>query len=198
MYEIITNYDLAKEKLTMKAIPASVERTIGRVIGDIALVPYVLISQKQGTVMSTAVTPPLLETWGVSEEEVINKAWENTIPKVDSMRDLIGGMIGDIAGEDDRPDCYVVTTNRMINGASAIFKDGVADLVCERSGDDRLLIAFTSIHECICHPASTVEADDLKKVVSGMVDGKVVAVDEFLTMTIYEYDKRTRQFTAAA
>ena len=125
----VTDYDMAKENLFVKAVPHC-DEDCRMDIGDISLVLRVYIGENNGTIASAIVSNRLLESWKISKEEAFKEAWKNASPKVKRLHEMMSEMIG-MEVPDDGINCYVVTNDRGINGAASIFKPDVADALCE-------------------------------------------------------------------
>ena len=84
----------------------------------------------------------------------------------------------------------LLTTSQRTNGAVAIFIPGVAEKLAELF-DDSFYVVFTSIHECMIHK----NGDSIKGMYQALDStNKTFGMEDYLSSTIYLYDKDKRGF----
>lgn len=185
---------MAERKLFVKAVPHC-DEDCRMDIGDISLVLRVYIGEMNGTVASAIVSNSLLDAWKISKKEAFDEAWKNASPKVKKLHEMLSEVIG-MEVPDEGTNCYVVTNDRGINGAASIFNPDVADALCELLDDD-IVILPTSLHEVMVHPKKEFPVEQLKAILVSTID-EATATGDFLTKSVYEYDRTTKQFRIAA
>ena len=103
--------------------------------------------------MSTVVTNELLESSGVSREELRAYARKNLkkTVRIQSMTEVLGGLMGDMAMDVPEPDVmmYVATNESRINGAAVMLLENVLKDFCKQHNLDSIYIIPSSLHEVI-------------------------------------------------
>lgn len=153
-------------------------------------------------------------TIGMNEEQLYNKAMENTkiiFPTViQNMNDIIAEMMFGPDGPDDEiaeeikatmeatPDeksMYVITNSQKMFGASAmLYEEGLHEL-SEKIGTD-LYILPSSVHEVIAISVNFGTPEELAAMVYE-VNTEQVDLDERLSNQVYHYDKEARTLRLA-
>lgn len=134
---------------------------------DLAITYHILAGSREEAFGSTIITNPLLEQYGISEEQLHQDAMGNS-PRlfpvsVTPMEDLLHRLmkeepdyremsdaeINDLL-EDTGPEgelsMYVVSNDMTLNGAAAMFYPHVMEQLADRLGND-LVILPSSVHE---------------------------------------------------
>ncbi|MGF7145358.1 hypothetical protein HNQ56_003799 [Anaerotaenia torta] len=182
---------------------------------DLAVVPYLVISRREG-IMSMAVNNYLLSGWGIEPDELLRTAKENTLVMepvvIEKMTDfIIHMMLRELNGREaedttereeiirkiihkdtDSHEMYVVTNEDHFNGAFVAFQPKVLAGIADQIGTDGLYILPCSIHEIIVVPVGYIETEDMRNVVY-MVNQTEVSENEFLSNTVYEYNRNSDQ-----
>lgn len=103
--------------------------------------------------MSTVVTHELLESSGVSREELRVYARRNLkeTVRIQSMSEVLSGLMGDMAMEVPEPDVmiYVASNESRINGAAVMLLENVLKDFCKQHNLDSIYIIPSSLHEVI-------------------------------------------------
>lgn len=150
------------------------------VFNDLAILPYVFISDLGMGPASMQIRKEHLQKWNVSEEELFQIAKENT-PHV------LPAEIGQL-----NEFMYVVTNCRRSWGAGVIFYPGILDRLYRIVGENYYLLP-SSVHEFILIPESFgVESEHLKVIV-GEVNEIEVPEDEILSDQIYYYNSSKQE-----
>ena len=183
--EDIKNWDRAKDKLYLRLVNSAPEGTLYREVEDMFLVPYIQVTSDDSATVK--VEEPLLELWKVTSEEVFEQAENNQ----EIIRPLNLTTIADAVGLPTPFDIYIVSTKSGVNGASAIFYEGVFEDLYDRLGEFYLLPS--SIHEMIAVPrAGVTSIADLKEMVT-CINAADVEERDRLTNSVYTYDVESRQ-----
>ena len=135
----------------------------------------------------------MLRLWNKSFEDVYRMAMYNTGDPVIIKMDLMEVANGffrqiDMYSDISYQQFVSVTTKDMMNGASAIFKPGVAEKLLNGFRTDKLYLSFTSVHEVMVRPARDIDIEELKFVLKDTCQSYNTGSD-FLTYHIYEYTK---------
>ncbi len=206
----LKDYDKTKERLFVRLLnldrnSEELENAVYEVLGDIAIVLYVKVSEGPNYVTSAKIQCQNLKQWNVSREEAFTEALENTArmspPRVYDWCRML--MDPEYEGEDFMEDegariianeirGNCISTSTKTNGAVTIFCPGVAPRLAEIVQDD-LYLVFTSVHEVMVHSRESVDAAALKTVLHDTIECSTPEED-FLTYKIYEYRRTDRTF----
>ena len=125
---VLTDWEFAKTHLKARLYNKSTNYEISRSaekygFDDLIIVPYLDITDlmKDGSVRVTEV---LLNQWGVTVDEVLDVAEENSRQetKVQTMAEIMAEMMGmELPMDDDAPQMHVVTNDSKVFGAYSII-----------------------------------------------------------------------------
>lgn len=212
----LLHYDSIKEKLQIRLCdPENNEARLNEVVssrcGDFAAVYYVNLFENEEGVGGVAVTPPLLESWGISLERLHTDALAADLsrtPVLSSMDDLMSSMLfgeepvnlldrnkTDKEQAENQPGMfgaevpmYCLTNAGKMNGASLVINEELMKSVSEVLGDD-LFVLPSSVHEVLLVPASLqMELSCLQDMVIA-VNETEVAPEDLLSNKVQYYDK---------
>lgn len=158
---------------------------------------------------SVLIKNTMLEQMGITEDELYEKAKENTLrlfpPKICSMKEVLMGMAdGYVPIEDFHVDelnsdlpMYVISNESGINGAAAILYPDVMSEVAAKLGGNVYLLP-SSIHETIAVPVNIgLTVRDLERMVQD-VNQDVVSENEVLSNHVYLFDNESKSITNAS
>ena len=207
--ETLSSFESVRDKLIIRPVSASadgVSVAVCRVIGDIALVAYILLSDNGSEVCSTKVLHSFADEWGVTDSEILQAAFANASrrypPRVYTVMDLLMDPSG--TGRDIMDDSFVLTpsvegtclsTTSRTNGATSIFYPGVAHRLAEQVHSD-LYLCFTSVHEVMVHGTS-IDPDSLRIVLTDTIS-EATPDRDVLTRHVYRYTRETQEFEIVA
>ncbi len=208
--EILSTYESAREKLFIRLLnydreKSGLENAVYKRTGDIALVLYLQVSEKQDSLTSTKIPRDVVKSWGFEEERVFRDALLNTYflspPRAYSWEK----MLSDYSYEGENfmdlmqpctlnpsPCGNCISTRRKTNGAISIFLPGVAARLADLLSDD-LYLAFTSVHEVMVHRAHEADPRDLQVVLKNTIEESTPDAD-YLTEKIYRYNREEESF----
>lgn len=204
------NYD--KYKLQLNGRPY-------RRTADLALVYQQLIRNTKDALVTVQVTDAML-TDGITEEELFAAACENSRyflpPVVENIKDILkecvlddffdaaGGNVEQAltAAEDTKQvlleknkedtAMYVITNASRMHGAAAIFYSDVLEELSSKLQSD-LLILPSSIHEVLALPYMDASYDEAFLNMVAQANKSVVLPGEFLSNSIYRYDRLLKE-----
>lgn len=215
----LLSYPSVKEKLQIRLCdPQNNEARLNDVVssrqGDFAAVYYVNLFENEDGVAGAAVTPGLLDRWGISVEQLHADALAADLsrkPVLNSMDEMMnsilfgeepqnlldGNKTGDKDQEENRPKMpetefpmYCLTNAGKMNGASLVINEELMRSVGEVLGDD-LYVLPSSIHEVLLVPASSqVDLSQLQEMVAE-VNATEVPAEEILSNKVQYCDKST-------
>lgn len=156
------------------------------------LVPYVTVDINDG-IGGIKVSKSLVNTWGVSERDVIKQGIANIEYTIKTMRDtLIEAMFPDGVDPDDfmtqlmlPPDMnmWVITNKEKVCGASAVI---AARKNLKEMFPDGYIVLPSSIHEVIVIPKDIEEKDVLIEMVRN-INATQVEPQDRLADNVYEF-----------
>ena len=174
-----------------------------RIAEDMVILYRVLVDISENGIASAVVTNEMLENLGVSAETLERDAMlnsENVFPSrcfsLDSVVlsfDRPEGLTEMLPGTADG--ITVVTNDRGIGGASALFYPGMLERISEYYGGDFCVLP-SSEHEMLIVPESLTDLKNLRDMVTAINLG-VVRESDRLTDNAYHYDSREKLLESA-
>lgn len=208
----LTDYDQMKDKLIMEVVSADANADmLAKVphqnIEDMAVVYRFVIDSNDDGRATILVTNQLLETMGVTPEQLHADALENA-PElkpavIKGMSEVMAEMMG-MSPEDlammgmptDPADeqMYVATVPDKIHGAGVIAYQDFMDQASERIGGGDFFVLPSSLHEILIVPDNgNMTLADLEAMVKE-VNATQVAPEDKLTDSVYHYDSQAKVF----
>ena len=165
---------------------------------DLAVMARYIVTLEESGISSTPVTNDDLKIWGISREELFEKALANTRrllpPKIFKMDELISKSTGIGFGGEFETQAYVLTNSICVNGASAILYKDVVEGFADRFPEGFYILP-SSIHEVIIIPLSLApEKESLKELVRE-VNREVLTDTDYLSDEVYFYDPEVKNIT---
>lgn len=169
-------------------------------IEDLSLIPIVRFPLSDGNGYgSMKITEELRKMWGVSAEQMFERAWENEeLPIL--QEDAHTGRskelfeIEDVSLEISNESMFTLTNQRGIDGAAVIVFPGVMEKLNELFPEG-FYVAPSSIHETVIIPKNKLKEMDIDVEYLGRmvrdINEKYIAPKEILSDRIYEYDKES-------
>ncbi len=156
---------------------------------DLILVPYIVgVVRNEGGIGSIRVTEDILRNWGISADEAIQTAAENSNNDeyiIKGLNELIAEMMGFAPDDmmipaDGGMPMYVITNRDKISGAYGVIamKDRLKAMFPEG-----YVVLPSSIHECIVLPANEYNAE--MEVMVREINGTVVDPLDKLSDNVY-------------
>ncbi len=194
----IQDYEQAKKHLFIRVSNADknaelLEKVPHELKDDLVITCHLEISNEYGSLMSTIISNQMLSMYGITEEQLIHDAIENSVkimpPTIQSLGELVGEYTGGIPNNGFMP-AYVISNKTCLNGAASMFYPDVLDYVSSKLGGD-FLVAPSSIHEVIAVPArEDIDISQLEDTVK-FVNSTQVDESDQLGDHLYKYDART-------
>lgn len=212
---MLINADMNRELL--KTVP-------NREYLDLAVVYYIDLGNSSLGDASIRITEKLIEEWGISEEELYEKALQNMVaydcPHIENMEDIMRSMMredimSDLESDEEadeiqaflesvlqdssmsgEPMMYVLTNKKKIKGAACILCKGILDAFARRIGSSFYILP-SSINELILVPQKGFHVkEDLQEMVKE-VNSTQVAAEEILSDQVYYFDKDKAEVVVA-
>lgn len=179
---------------------------------DLAIVPYISFQVDESNWGSILVKNEHLNLWGITNENVMKIAAENTPklmqPQIRKMEDTIRQLLASGGGEDtkeyeklleemeeseNKVPMYVLTNGKNLYGATCMIYDGVIEMFAEEMGED-IYILPSSIHEVILLPVSkALNSMELKAMVQE-INRTQIPIEEVLSDHVYKFSVHERGF----
>ncbi|MBE5928433.1 MAG: hypothetical protein E7267_03545 [Lachnospiraceae bacterium] len=167
---------------------------------DLALTFHYLYNADTDMMQSLRITNKIMEQWQLEIEQLIEIAEKNTpelFPdKIDTIKNVIESLMDkkleDVLSEDElaeRREMYVLTNEKSINGATAIFYSDKIKELAELYQQD-IVILPSSIHEVLLLPIESEEETGMLQSLVESINKEHVAKEEVLSDTVYIYDRQ--------
>jgi hypothetical protein len=207
----LARYETARPELFIRLLnfehnEADLQNAVYRRFGEIALVLYLKVLERDGCLTSLKIRQEYLESWGEDEDSVFEDALKNTMaiapPRIYFWHKLIGNneYEGEEVMTEEETSCLrgdvlgnCLSTSRRTNGAVAIFLPGVAKHLAEALGGD-LYLAFTSVHEVMVHNACQADPKGLEKALKSTIRD-ATPEEDYLSSCIYRYSQKEQEFS---
>ena len=208
---IITDWNRAKDLVQLRVIgsennPYLEDKVYTEPAPGLATIFYIplqgIIPAGNGTA-STAVTDALMETWGISFDNLYDTAVANTTAEseVKGMSDILKEMMPPElveAGLVDLPEeeaMLVITNKSRVYGNGGVLCPDVMARCAKELGTDKLAVLPSSTHELIVVPGNMAENPAELTSMVGEVNSSEVAPEERVCDMAYFYDVTTGAIT---
>ncbi len=206
----LTDYSRMKDKLAMEVVSAEansemLETVPHKVMEDMAVVYRFVLDSDDNSRASILVTNSILDTMGVTAEQLHADAMENAPQikplEIKGMSEVMAEMMGvsqaemlgifPVAPEDEQ--MFVASVPDKTHGAGVLAYENFMDQAAERVGGDFYILP-SSIHEILIVPDNgQAELKDLENMVRE-VNATQVAPEDKLTDSVYHYDSKEKIF----
>jgi len=218
--QAISNYENAKNHLFIRVSNAEENKDFLKnvphtIVEDMAITYHLKISVDVVGVSSAPITENILNSYGISKEQLhqdaINNSEKMFAANIVSLNEMmkesmaldmrqsgmpeeqIEGMLNEIPL--DNP-MTVVTNDVKVNGAAVIFYPEVMDQLAEKIGGDYFILP-SSVHETLILPDNgEFTAEQLKAMVTE-INATEVSPEDRLTDEVYHYDPIDKVFEKA-
>nr|WP_288830561.1 DUF5688 family protein [uncultured Clostridium sp.] len=171
---------------------------------DLAVVFYLFLGECRSGQMTALIFNTHMVSWGTTKEELFQLAKKNT-PELfparirnmkDSIEELLkveledfgdAGILDELLGEDQFP-FYVLTNQRMMNGACCILYENFLEGFAREQGAD-LIILPSSIHETLLIPDQGENSYEELGAMVNDINQSEVPEEERLTNQVYRYSR---------
>ena len=208
--ESLTDYSQMKEKLAMEVVSAETNADLLKTVPhqrmeDMAVVYRFVLSSDESGRASVLVTNQMLDTMGVTPEQLHADAMENAPQlkpvEIKGMSEVLAELmgveqaemmgIGPLAPEDEQ--MYVASVPDKVHGAGVLAYENFMDQAAERAGGDFFILP-SSIHEILIVPDNgQMDLQTLENMVRE-VNATQVAPEDKLTDSVYHYDSKDKIF----
>ena len=154
---------------------------------DLQIYARIIVSEGENNA-SAVVHEPLLKQYGITAEELLQTAAENS--KFESMN--MGAILGA-----DTPGFYVLSNHNRLHGAAAMTDTNLLASIAAEAAAPYLIIIPSSVHECIAIAAENLDGvAEIEKMI-GLVNAENLLPEEILGTHPYIYTAATAAITAA-
>lgn len=170
--------------------------------GDIALIVRAEVPElgSESGIASYKINNDMLKQYGVSEEQLIKDALQNS-SKIRPARFVnMNQMLQDmLPGMEELPDIgmHILTNVQKLDGAAAMFYPDIMDEI-ERQMGGKVTIIPSSVHEVIVIPADASQSEKEFAEMIAEVNKTEVAVQEILGYRPLVYDEITKEVVPMA
>lgn len=203
--DIMSGYAKVKDKLFVRlcdteANALSLSDAPYVEIANLAMTAHIMVGDEVG-VASVPVTYPLLESFGISKEQLLGDALANSVkimpPTYMPLMSVLSGTL-DYKPLDELPESgctpIVISNEGGIYGASALFYPGVLQKMSEYYGGDFIVLP-SSVHEMILMSAVCNEPQELLMVqIVTEINKSDVLDEDKLSDNAYYYDAAEARF----
>lgn len=206
----LSDYSQMKEKLAMEVVSAEANKEMLETVShqnmeDMAVVYRFVLNSDDDGGASILVTNQLLESMGVTPEQLHADAMENAPQikpaEIKGMSEVMAEMMGveqaemmglyPVAPEDEK--IFVATVPDKVHGAGVLAYQDFMDQAAERAGGDFYILP-SSIHEVLIVPDNgEMGLKDLEAMVKEVNATQVASADK-LTDSVYHYDSQAKIF----
>ena len=197
MADMITDFGKAKERICFKLINTGKNTELlneapHRNYLDLSAVYFISVDLVDGN-GSVTIKNDLMERWGTTEQELWELAFSNTQklfpPEIHGIGSLISSLADGFPVDGVFDEAMLVATNgSKTNGFAVIFYDDVLTRLTDRLGD-RIFILPSSVHELITIADDGNTSPQLLKDMVRDINRKVLDEQEFLSDSVYRYEK---------
>lgn len=171
----------------------------------LAVTSHILFQNENGSndqISSTPVTKEMVKSWGITEEQLAEDARNNSAKILPAKYAPLEGILAIMSSNDEvhMPDSenledsismIIVTNEAQVQGASAMFYDGLMDRLSDMAGCD-LYILPSSKHEVIVLPEKMVEDYHGLEDIVYQVNSTIVDKKDWLSDHVYHYDAKDK------
>lgn len=160
----VSDWQQAKEKLRICVEPVSnVDDVVKRNFLDLQMVVRIIVAENEDGLQSAKVTQTLLNSWGISEDELFIKAAENTEKeiRIGNMLDTLFGNRVQVSIDEFEPNTnnddttmFVFTNKIGINGAGGFACKDVLKKLADKFNSGFYILP-SSIHKLLVIPTET-------------------------------------------
>ena len=205
----ITDYSKMKDKLAMEVVSIEANKEMldtvpHQNIEDMAVVYRFVLSSDESGRASVLVTNQMLDTMGITPEQLHADAMENAPQlkpaEIKGMSEVLAELMGmeqaemmGIPMDPKDEQMYVASVPDKVHGAGVLAYENFMDQAAERAGGDFFILP-SSIHEILIVPDDgNVKLADLEAMVRE-VNATQVAPEDKLTDSVYHYDSKEKIF----
>ena len=206
----LTDYSIMKDKLAMEVVSAETNKEMLETVPhqnleDMAVVYRFILSSDEDGRASILITNRMIETMGVTPEQLHADALENA-PIIkpaeikgmsEVMAELMGveqaELMGIVPVSPENEQLYVATVPDKVHGAGVLAYQDFMDQAAERAGGDFYILP-SSIHEILIVPDNgKMGLKELENMVREVNATQVAPADK-LTDSVYHYDSKEKIF----
>jgi hypothetical protein len=187
VYMVLVNYE--KNKETLKKCPYLS-------FLDLAVMFRYVVSEENNCLASGLVRKLEQDLWGLTTEELYNRAVENTKKKWPVTLMKLTDKLKEIKPDEMVPECnlYVMTNSTNSNGSIYMTDRDVLDDFAEKMSSNFYIIP-SSVHEVILYPDDEMLSKEQLQEMVSEVNRYVLSDVEYLSDSVYYYDRDKKVIT---
>ena len=206
--EDIFDYDKIKDRIIPRLINTAANKDYladkpHKNIEDLSIVYAVRVSEDQQGFADAVITKDLAEMWGVSAQEIHEKAMDNIAERPPVFQNIESVLFGnkekleieDVEPEDYDVPFFILTNEQNTKGAVMAINPKTMDRITAKLGE--VYVIPSSVHETLIVPKTYVDdLEGLQKIVKD-INASEVSPEDQLSNNIYEYDPKTHSLKIA-
>ena len=207
----VTDFSNVQSRLMLKLINTEMNKDLlseipNIKIMDLSVIFIIAVDNFGGRdgIASITVNNRMTSMWNVDTQTLYELARDNTLrnllPAINSMRNILSGLIADdeMMLEIPNSDMFVTTNKKGIFGATALLFNDFLKQSSELLGCSRMYVLPSSIHELIFIPANDdLDVAELSEMVTE-INATTVAAELRLSNNVYIYDSETDSVSIAS
>ena len=190
----LNHFESIKDKLFLDCIPADAARSIDvvyRLYGDIALYCRILVEKHADRIDSICVDRKLLESFGLSEDELFKAALESA-PVVMPAKLFPAEQVlhFDEDEETESNAMMMLTTSAVMFGASTLFYPGMLASIADQLGGSYFILPSSRSELIIVKESESIDPKELQNMVYNVNRSPLVSDTDFLSDSVFYYNKQ--------
>lgn len=190
----LNHFESIKDKLFLDCIPADAARSIDvvyRLYGDIALYCRILVEKHADRIDSICVDRKLLESFGLSEDELFKAALESA-PVVMPAKLFPAEQVLHFDEEEETESnaMMMLTTSAVMFGASTLFYPGMLASIADQLGGSYFILPSSRSELIIVKESESIDPKELQNMVYNVNRSPLVSDTDFLSDSVFYYNKQ--------
>ena len=190
----LNHFESIKDKLFLDCIPADAARSIDvayRLYGDIALYCHILVEKHADRIDSICVDRKLLESFGLSEDELFKAALESA-PAVMPAKLLPAEQVLHLGDEEETESntMMMLTTSSVMFGASTLFYPCMLASIADQLDGSYFILPSSRSELIIVKENESIDPKELQNMVYNVNRSPFVSDNDFLSDSVFYYNKQ--------
>ena len=190
----LNHFESIKDKLFLDCIPADAARSIDvvyRLYGDIALYCRILVEKHADRIDSICVDRKLLESFGLSEDELFKAALESA-PVVMPAKLFPAEQVLHFDEEEETESnaMMMLTTSAVMFGASTLFYPGMLASIADQLGGSYFILPSSRSELIIVKESESIDPKELQNMAYNVNRSPLVSDTDFLSDSVFYYNKQ--------
>ncbi len=190
--EELKNTDIYCRLVGRQGLSSSLDSLVYEEVMDLVVIYYIKYMNLEDESVNLIISKSMLESWGLTKEQLKIMAWENTIRDKEAVFTSLSSMLASYADIK----AFVVTNKERKYGAVTLLYPGKLEEIGRQIRSDYYILP-ASIHECIVVPVGESSSpEELRQMVES-INRQVVSKDEVLSDNVYIYERGKKSLKIA-